>query len=111
MNINIVYTKKKSMIHTIIFLKDDTEQNLDGTIAVIYQGQNTEKIYLPSTSNTQIDPIYPSTTDNYVNRIEKGIYLAHGYPPPNVKKIKIWAKAEHTTISKEIEIPPSRFKY
>ncbi|MFH1126600.1 MAG: hypothetical protein V1718_00645 [archaeon] len=106
MDIDVVFTKKENISRAVIFLKDQNNQYIDGQIAVAFIKNDTEKIFIPAKDDLHFDPVYPSNAEDYVYRIEKGIYHASGEFKKGITKILVWAKAKDKTISKEITIEP-----
>ena len=104
MNIDIVFTKKENTSCAVIFLKDSSNKNIDAIVAAAFIGHNRELLFIPASETTDFNPAYPSDGDNYVYRIEKGIYHISSSLPFKVKKIQVWAKTKTTKASKEITI-------
>ena len=104
MKIDIVFTKKENTSRAVIFLKDSTNKNIDATVAAAFMGLDQELLFIPAPETTHFNPAYPSDGDNYVYRIEKGIYHASAQVSFKIKKIHVWAKTKNTKASKEITL-------
>ena len=89
MNIDIIFTKKEKISCAVIFLKDSTNKNIDATVAAAFKGSDREILFIPPSETSYFDPAYPSDGDNYVYRIEKGIYHISASPPFKIKKIQV----------------------
>lgn len=101
MNMEIVIARKeKKKIRAIILLKDDRNENIDSKLAVIFEGKDKESIFIPQEQNHHTDPVYPSEGENYVTRVEKGIYQAYGNFSFDIKKMHVLAKTDDKRISK-----------
>lgn len=104
MKIDIVFTKKENTSCAVIFLKDSSNKNTDATVAAAFIGKDRELLFIPASETTHFNPAYPSDGDNYVYRIEKGIYHVSTTSPLEIKKIQVWAKTKNTKASKEITL-------
>lgn len=101
MKMDIVFARKeKKKIRAIILLKDDKNENIDGSIAVVFEGKDNESIFIPQQQNHHTDPVYPSDGENYVTRVEKGIYQAYSNFSFDIKKMHVLAKINGKRISK-----------
>ncbi len=104
MKIDIIFTKKENTSRAVIFLKDSTNKNIDATVAAAFIGHDQELLFIPVSETIHFNPAYPSDGDNYVYRIEKGIYHASAHTPFEIKKMQVWAKTKNTKASKEISL-------
>ena len=101
MKMEIVFARKeKKKIRAIILLKDDKNNNIDASIAAVFEGKDKESIFIPEHQNHYTDPVYPSDGENYVTRVEKGIYQACGNFSFDIKKMHVLAKTDGKRISK-----------
>jgi len=101
MKMEIVFARKeKKKIRAIILLKDENNENIDGNIAAVFEGKDKESIFIPEQQDHYTDPVYPSDGENYVTRVEKGIYQACGNFCFDIKKMHVLAKINGKRISK-----------
>lgn len=103
MKMEIVFARKeKKKIRAIILLKGDKSENIDSKFAVVFEGKDKESIFIPQQQqqNHYTDPVYPSDGENYVTRVEKGIYQACSNFSFDIKKMHVLAKINDKRISK-----------
>lgn len=101
MKLEIVFARiEKKKIRAIILLKNDKNENIDASIAVVFEGKDKESIFIPQQENHHTDPVYPSDGENYVTRVEKGIYQAYSNFSFDIKKMHVFARINDKTISK-----------
>jgi len=102
MDVDVVFTKMEDMMRVVIFLRDGKGENVDGSVAVVFQGSDAERVFVPAAFSACFDPVYPSFGDNYVYRIERGVYQASGPFFPDIKKIVVLVRCGDDTISREV---------
>ena len=106
MKMEIIFSKKNEKnTSAIILLKDDRGENMDGSVAVVFEGKDRETIFVPKEDHNWSDPVYHSASDNVVTRIEKGIYQASGDFSFEITKVRVYAKTKEGTITRETTIP------
>lgn len=77
LEIQVVPQKTKKFLRAVIFLKDKGVDT-DADVSVSFQlPGGKEIIFLPLSSGSAPNYIYPESTSRFVHRVEKGIYLLH----------------------------------
>ena len=102
MDVDVVFTKMEDMMRVVMFLRDGKGKSVDGSVAVVFQVGDAERIFVPAAFSACFDPVYPSSGDNYVYRIEKGVYQASWPFFPDIKKIVVLVRCGDDTISREV---------
>ncbi len=102
MDVDVVFTRMQDIMRVVIFLRDGKGGSVDGSVAVVFQGDDAERVFVPAACCACFDPVYPSSGDNYVYRIEKGVYQASGPFSPDIEKIVVLVRCGDDTISREV---------